>query len=428
MRSIRDERPPSLFITEHRNSASPERKRFPFPFRDDFGEILQNLVGEHLKPRPPPFFCSFTDGRPRQTIKSIQLWRKASLHRSEVATHPAIEEEISVLNSVNPVPPNKEGRKKEIKMGKAGRSWMQIYRIYGMEEWQTVMFLLIHALVFSAVSFLILSHFSSVASVIHSLVPSLPQGGPRFAAGFLGALTALLSICLFLAAHNFLQSSLSLNWAMSQRMLASIPDWSSVKTALELGCCGRGILLNSVALQLKKQGSSGRVVGLGHRRGTALGTLRTARAEGVQEYVTCREGDARRLPFADNYFDAVVSGVYLHGVGKEEGRRKGGSSASAAASERMKVLGEVVRVLKPGGVGVLWDLVCVPEYVERLHELRMEEIRASEKVTAYMASSQIVSFRKPMEALPYQYQHTHYQQHTDWSRGGCSAAAIGISC
>ncbi|XP_068644467.1 uncharacterized protein [Aristolochia californica] len=297
-------------------------------------------------------------------------------------------------------------------MGKAGRSWLQIYRIYGLEEWQTVILLLIHALVFSMVSLLILFHFTSLSSVIHSLVPFLPQGGPRFVAGFSGALTALLSLCLFFAAHNFFQSSLSLNWIMSQRMLSSITDWSSVKSALDLGCCGRGILLNSVALQLKKQGSSGRVVGLDHRRRTALGTLRTARAEGVQEYVTCREGDARRLPFADNYFDAVVSGLYLHGVGREYGQRSG-----AAASERMKGLGEVVRVLKPGGVGVLWDLMCVPEYVERLHELRMEEIRSLERVTAYMVSSQIVSFRKPREA----YHQSHHQM--DWR--GCSS--IGVS-
>lgn len=111
---------------------------------------------------------------------------------------------------------------------------------------------------------------------------------------------------------------------------------------------------------------------------------------GVQEYVTCREGDVRRLPFGDNYFDVVVSAVFLHTVGKEYGQK-----TVEAAAERTRVLGEAVRVLKPGGVGVVWDLVHVPEYVRRLQELRMEEIRVSKRVTAFMVKSHMVSFKKP---------------------------------
>lgn len=113
---------------------------------------------------------------------------------------------------------------------------------------------------------------------------------------------------------------------------------------------------------------------------------------GVQEYVTCREGDVRSLPFGDNYFDVVVSAVYFHTVGKEYGPK-----TVEAAAERMRVLGEMVRVLKPGGVGVVWDLLHVPEYVRRLQELKMEDIRVSERVTAFMVSSHIVSFRKPSQ-------------------------------
>ncbi|XP_010268780.1 PREDICTED: uncharacterized protein LOC104605635 [Nelumbo nucifera] len=277
-------------------------------------------------------------------------------------------------------------------MGKTGRDWTQIYAIYGMDEWQTLVFLLIHAIVFSFLSVLFLIYFNPVCSVFQSIFPALPAGAPRFIAGFIGSVTALSAVCLFFAAGNIFYSSVSLHWDMAQRMINVVSDWSTVKTALDVGC-GRGILLNAVALQLKKEGSSGRVVGL-DRRKTAVATLRTAGVEGVQEYVTCREGDARRLPFADNYFDVVVSAVFLHTVGKEFGHR-----TAAAAAERMKGLGEVVRVLKPGGVGVVWDLVHVPEYVQRLQELRMEDIRVSERVTAFMVSSHIVSFRKPNHHL-----------------------------
>ncbi|KVH97015.1 Methyltransferase type 11 [Cynara cardunculus var. scolymus] len=127
---------------------------------------------------------------------------------------------------------------------------------------------------------------------------------------------------------------------MAQRMVNTVHDWSTVKTVLDVGC-GRGILLNAVAMQLKKE----------DRKNTTLSTLRTAGMEGVQEYVTCREGDARRLPFPDNYFDVVVSAGFVHKDGKEFGQK-----SAAASAERMRVVGEVVRVLNEGGIGVVWDL------------------------------------------------------------------------
>ncbi|GAB2284553.1 hypothetical protein Dimus_019008 [Dionaea muscipula] len=278
---------------------------------------------------------------------------------------------------------------------KASRDWTQIYAIYGMDEWETLIFLLIHATVFTLLSCIFFFYFSPICIFLQSslALSSSSSSNARFAAGLIGSVAALSAVCLFFAAGNFIYSSISLRWEMSQRMLTAVSDWSNVRTALDVGC-GSGMLLNAVALQLKKEGSSGRVVGLDQKKAiTTLPTLlRTAGMEGVQEYVTCREGDVRRLPFSDDYFDVVVSGGYLHRVGKELGKR-----TAAAAAERVRVLGEVVRVLKPGGVGVVWDLVHVPEYVKKLEELRMEDISVSERVTAYLTSSHIVSFRKPRQ-------------------------------
>ncbi|KAK9688980.1 hypothetical protein RND81_09G026200 [Saponaria officinalis] len=269
-------------------------------------------------------------------------------------------------------------------MGKASRDWAQIYAIYGMDEWHTLLFLLIHALLFSLLAVLLLVNFELVTTMLSTFrlfALVLPAGSARFAAGLIGSATALTAVCLLFAAANFLYSAVPLRWEIAQRMLSVVTDWSNVKTALDVGC-GRGILLNAVALQLKKQGSSGRVVGLDQKRSITMKTLRTATQEGVQEYVTCREGDVRRLPFRDDYFDVVVSGAAI--------RR-----AAPAREERETVVAEMVRVLKPGGVGVVWDLQHVPEYVRKLQELRMDEIRVSKRVTAYMVSSHIVSFRKP---------------------------------
>ncbi|XP_022139371.1 uncharacterized protein LOC111010323 [Momordica charantia] len=271
-------------------------------------------------------------------------------------------------------------------MGKTARDWTQIYAIYGVDQWQTIAFLVLHAVFFTALSVFYLTYFEPICSFFHLLFSA---GSARFAAGFTGCVTALSAFCLFFAAANIFYSSLPLRYEMALRMVNAVHDWSTVKHALDLGC-GRGILLNAVATQLKKEGSSGRVVGLDKSKRTTLSTLRTAKMEGVGEYVTCREGDARRLPFGDNYFDVVVSGVFVHTVGKEHGPR-----TVEAAAERMRVVGELVRVLKPGGTGVVWDLLHVPEYVRRLQELKMEDIRVSEGVTAYMVSSHIVSFTKP---------------------------------
>ncbi|XP_065862153.1 uncharacterized protein [Euphorbia lathyris] len=283
------------------------------------------------------------------------------------------------------------------KMGKTtstNRDWTQIYAIYGMDQWQTLLFLLFHAMFFSILSVLFLFYFDSLCKILETAVllfasSARATGAARFSAGFIGCVTALSSVCLFFAAGNFFYSSVALHHDMAQRMVSYVNDWSSVKTALDIGC-GRGILLNAVATQLKKTGSSGRVVGLDRSKRTTLSTLRTANMEGVGEYVTCREGDVRSLPFGDNYFDVVVSAVFVHTVGKEYGPR-----TVEAAAERMRVLSEIVRVLKPGAIGVLWDIVHVPEYVRRLQELKMEDIKVSQRVTAFMVSSHIVSFRKP---------------------------------
>ncbi|KAL3647064.1 hypothetical protein CASFOL_008032 [Castilleja foliolosa] len=279
-------------------------------------------------------------------------------------------------------------------MAKTKRDWTQIYAIYGVEDWQTPLFLFIHAVAFSVLSVLFLLYFEPACYYLqHFLLPG--PASARFAAGFTGSVTALSAVCLFYAAANFFYSAVSLRWEMSQRMVSAVPDWSAVKHALDLGCAGRGVLLNAVALQLKKSGSSGRVVGLKPARSVAgivdpTCILRTAGIEGVQKYVTCRPGDPRTLPFGDGYFDVVVSAVFLHTVGKEFGPK-----SAAAAAERMKVLVEVVRVLKAGGVGVVWDLVHAPEYARRLNEMKMEDVTVSERVMAFKVSSHIVSFRKP---------------------------------
>ncbi|XP_030936350.1 uncharacterized protein LOC115961516 [Quercus lobata] len=100
------------------------------------------------------------------------------------------------------------------------------------------------------------------------------------------------------AAANFFYSDVPLHHDMALQMVNTVSDWSTITHALNLGC-SRGIPLNAMVMQLKKEGSSGRVVGLDRNKMTTLKTLRTAKIEGVGEYVTCKQGNVRSLSFGD---------------------------------------------------------------------------------------------------------------------------------
>jgi len=97
---------------------------------------------------------------------------------------------------------------------------------------------------------------------------------------------------------------------------------------------GGGLLAIGFAKSIKR----GEVVGIDKWIPLGGGTsfknaLRNAEIEGVSDRVRFKEGDARNIPFPDNYFDIVVSSFAIHII------RKG----------REDALKEMIRVLKPGG-------------------------------------------------------------------------------
>src|SRR5262249_5321787 len=83
-------------------------------------------------------------------------------------------------------------------------------------------------------------------------------------------------------------------------------------------------------------------------------TLENARRAGVDSRVEVRDGDARRLPFADATFDVVVSSMVLHNIPNREDRRR--------------ALREVARVLTPGGCVAILDLRHTRDYVRVLRQ------------------------------------------------------------
>jgi len=69
-------------------------------------------------------------------------------------------------------------------------------------------------------------------------------------------------------------------------------------------------------------------------------TRRNAELEGVS--VDVRDGDARKIPFGSATFDIVVSSLALHNIYDR--------------TEREQALGEIARVLKPGGHVAIFDV------------------------------------------------------------------------
>ncbi|CCF84970.1 class I SAM-dependent methyltransferase [Nitrolancea hollandica] len=166
-----------------------------------------------------------------------------------------------------------------------------------------------------------------------------------------------------------------------ERLLDAIP-WRGEETVLDVGC-GRGLLLTGAARRL----TGGKAIGVdiwqevdqsGNR---PEATWANAWAEGVAGRVRVVDGDARRLPFGDQSFDAVVSHMVLHNIRDGEGRRQ--------------AVAEIARVLKPGGRLVIQDMRHTEEYCDVLRRAGMTEVERSSRRFGVFPPVRRVTGRKP---------------------------------
>jgi ubiquinone/menaquinone biosynthesis C-methylase UbiE len=146
-----------------------------------------------------------------------------------------------------------------------------------------------------------------------------------------------------------------------ERLLDLLP-WSGTEAVLDVGC-GRGLMLVAAARRVP----AGRAVGVDVWQAEDQSGNRpevppaNARAEGVADRVEVQTADARRLPFPDGSFDAVVSHWVVHNL--------------YAPADRAQALGEMARVLKPGGHVLIADIQHHAEYADRLRELGFADVR-----------------------------------------------------
>ena len=141
-------------------------------------------------------------------------------------------------------------------------------------------------------------------------------------------------------------------------------NYNGKGTLLDVGC-GSGALAIRAALTWR----SAQVTGIDYW-GAAYGygqamCEKNAASEGVGSRCTFRRGDANRLDFPDESFDAVVSNYVYHNI---------------TGADKQKLLLETLRVLKKGGTFAIHDLMSprrygdMQEFVQKLRDMGYERV------------------------------------------------------
>jgi SAM-dependent methyltransferase len=150
---------------------------------------------------------------------------------------------------------------------------------------------------------------------------------------------------------------------------------------LDVGC-GRGLLAIGAAKRLK----NGKVVGIDvwnpfELSGNSPDAAKAnAKLEGVADKVRIENGDALKLVYPDNHYDAVVSSLALHNIPESDARAQ--------------AVREMVRVLKPGGKLAIFDLFRTGEYAEVLRASGAKDVELSKTTFLWCVPGRSVTARK----------------------------------
>lgn len=175
------------------------------------------------------------------------------------------------------------------------------------------------------------------------------QRQPILAAFLVGV--SILFAWMYLGLFTFLKRITNLEHRLKarDRFLDEIP-WRGDEMVLDVGS-GNGILIMGAARRL----TTGKGIGIetwtnfaGDSRYEAF--LENAKIEMVADRTSLQNEDVRRLSYADESFDIIISGLTIHHLGfdTEQG------------------ITEMIRVLKPGGWMGIYDEPSTIFYSERL--------------------------------------------------------------
>lgn len=198
--------------------------------------------------------------------------------------------------------------------------------------------------------------FGCILAVIASIGFAWPRPNSIPVALSIGAAFAA-ALLLFYAAI-MLRSSLAGKKRVCDRLVAALALCGN-EQVLDAGC-GHGLALIACAKKL----TTGKAVGIDlwaakdQSNNNPEATLTNAAVEGVVNRVEVKTGDIAKLPFLDASFDAIISMIVLHNIPSRQARDQ--------------ALHELVRVLKPGGRMVIFDLMHASRYTQVLQDAGME--------------------------------------------------------
>lgn len=170
----------------------------------------------------------------------------------------------------------------------------------------------------------------------------------------LGALFGVLLLAGLFGAVTLTRLYKAFSYDGEQRLSQKIVEGVAVHVTLPAGGKGLDVGCGSGALTIAcaKRNPEATMVGV-DRWGMEYASFsqalceQNAQAEGVAARTEFLPGDARKLPFADETFDAVTSNYVYHNIN---------------GIDRKKLLEETLRVLKPGGTFALHDLFSPANY------------------------------------------------------------------
>jgi SAM-dependent methyltransferase len=150
---------------------------------------------------------------------------------------------------------------------------------------------------------------------------------------------------------------------------------------LDVGC-GRGLMSIGAAKRL----TAGKVTGIDRWNprdlsGNSVEAAReNAKAEDVADRVRFESGNPRKLVFPAGQYDVVVSVAALHRLDNDH--------------ERAQAIGEMLRVLKPGGRLLIFDIAETGYYAEVLRASGAHDVQLSPWIFLWCRPSRGVSARK----------------------------------
>ena len=196
-----------------------------------------------------------------------------------------------------------------------------------------------------------------VAAAVLAAVLAMLTGTVRTVLGvLLGLLLAVLVLTSIFFIHLYTTFSYDGKKQFARRVISGIADYVVLPeggTGLDVGC-GSGAL--TIACARKNPG--GRMIGL-DRWGKEYASFSknlcesNAQAEGVAQSVSFVQGDACKLSYPDETFDAVTSNYCYHNI---------------PSRDRQQIVLETLRTLKKGGVFAIHDEFSKSKYgdIDRL--------------------------------------------------------------